>query len=73
MFTNANTLRQFLSIFLGTHWPRQRPAGGFGAIFSWMERARQRRQLADLDTHLLADIGVTAEQVRRECRRPFWA
>ncbi|MDZ5699914.1 DUF1127 domain-containing protein [Chelativorans sp. M5D2P16] len=36
------------------------------------ERWRQRRQLAKLDDHLLADIGLTPKDVRRECRKPFW-
>ena len=35
-------------------------------------RWRQRRDLADLDDHLLRDIGVTREQARRESSRPFW-
>ena len=35
-------------------------------------RWRQRRDLADLDEHLLRDIGVTREQATREASRPFW-
>lgn len=37
-----------------------------------VSRRRQRRALADLDPHLLADIGLTAADVARECRKPFW-
>ncbi|TKT69149.1 DUF1127 domain-containing protein [Aquamicrobium sp. LC103] len=36
------------------------------------DRHLQRRHLADLDDHLLRDIGVTPEQRRAECSRPFW-
>jgi uncharacterized protein YjiS (DUF1127 family) len=38
----------------------------------WYQRRRQRLDLAELDDHLLADIGVTREEVRRECAVPFW-
>ena len=36
------------------------------------ERRRQRLALAELDDRLLADIGVSREQARREADRPFW-
>lgn len=36
------------------------------------QRYRQRRNLAELDDHLLRDIGLTREQVAAECRKPFW-
>ncbi|WP_309083457.1 DUF1127 domain-containing protein [Chelativorans sp.] len=35
-------------------------------------RRRQRLHLSELDDHLLADIGLRPEDVRRECTRPFW-
>jgi uncharacterized protein YjiS (DUF1127 family) len=38
----------------------------------WFARARQRRDLADLDAHLLKDIGVTRRQAAREAAKPFW-
>jgi uncharacterized protein YjiS (DUF1127 family) len=42
----------------------------------WMERSRQRRELGELagrKDHLLADIGLSAKEARREAARPFWA
>ncbi|WP_159589915.1 DUF1127 domain-containing protein [Chelativorans xinjiangense] len=36
------------------------------------ERRRQRLHLSELDDHLLADVGLTREDVRRECASPFW-
>lgn len=36
------------------------------------ERHRQRRALARLDHRLLRDIGLSAEIVQDELRRPFW-
>ena len=35
-------------------------------------RWRQRRDLADLDDHILRDIGITRDEARRESSRPFW-
>lgn len=33
---------------------------------------RQRRQLAALEAHRLADIGLTAKEAAREAARPVW-
>jgi len=38
----------------------------------WFARSRQRRDLAELDAHLLKDIGVTPGQAKREASKPFW-
>jgi len=36
------------------------------------ERAVARRALARMDDRLLADIGVSREQARREAAKPIW-
>lgn len=38
----------------------------------WRHRFRSRRDLADLDEHLLRDIGLDTVQVRSEVDKPFW-
>lgn len=38
----------------------------------WHRRARDRRLLAQLETHMLRDIGITHEDALREARKPFW-
>ncbi|RTZ66295.1 MAG: hypothetical protein DSZ29_03135 [Aquificaceae bacterium] len=38
----------------------------------WLQRSRQRRQLSQLDRHLLKDIGLTEEMVAKEIAKPFW-
>ena len=47
-----------------------------GGVAAWLgaclERARQRRQLADLDDGLLKDIGLSRADVERECGRWPW-
>ena len=42
----------------------------------WIERSRQRRalgELTDRKDHLLADVGLSVEEARREAAKPFWA
>ena len=38
----------------------------------WLERRHQRQQLAQLDPHLLKDIGVDVTQQVQEVSKPFW-
>ena len=38
----------------------------------WMERSRQRRQLAALTDLQLRDIGVSRIDALREAEKPFW-
>lgn len=59
----------------GPHLQRLRvslPRMAWRLLARWCRRHRQRVDLAELDDHLLADIGRTREQVRHECARPFW-
>lgn len=48
--------------------------GFFGTLWLWAFRWRSRQALADIveDRHLLADVGITGEQARREADKPFW-
>ncbi|MFB9150357.1 DUF1127 domain-containing protein [Roseovarius ramblicola] len=36
------------------------------------EVARQRRELAQLDDAILADLGLSRHDAQREAARPFW-
>lgn len=38
----------------------------------WWRNYRTRKQLKDLPTHLLDDIGLTKEQAHQESIRHFW-
>ena len=38
----------------------------------WSERARTRRQLNELDDHLLRDVGLDRRTAQHEARRMFW-
>lgn len=50
---------------LGT-WFRSR------LLARWHDRHVQRLDLAEIDDHLLRDLGLTSEDVRRECAKSFW-
>ena len=48
----------------------------FGAIFNtllaWQARANERRQLGELEPHLLQDLGLSRDAVNQEIAKPFW-
>jgi len=41
-------------------------------LMTWFERARSRRELAELPPHLLKDIGLTESDRFVESNKPFW-
>jgi uncharacterized protein YjiS (DUF1127 family) len=44
----------------------------WSAVASWLERARQRRELLRLDSRVLKDIGVNWADAANEAAKPFW-
>lgn len=44
----------------------------FDVVIACIERQQQRRALARLDDHLLADIGRSRADIAAECDKPFW-
>lgn len=55
---------------------RARPGSGLGKLAAivagWFDNIEARYQLDDLDDHLLRDIGLDPQLVRREVLKPFW-
>ena len=43
-----------------------------GHCSAWIDISRQRRVLAELDDHLLRDIGITRYDAAHEVAKPFW-
>jgi uncharacterized protein YjiS (DUF1127 family) len=41
-------------------------------VLIWLERTRQRRQLSQLSSHMLKDIGLSRADVEAEVTKPFW-
>lgn len=56
--------------------PLRAPRGLFArfltAFSAATARRRDRQRLSHLDAHLLRDIGLDAQDVRREIAKPFW-
>ena len=44
----------------------------FRAVADAMTRRQDRKVLARLDAHLLRDIGLSPDDARTECAKPFW-
>ena len=44
----------------------------FDQVFTWLDRARQRRQLGELDDRLLRDIGLSRAEGDHEISQRFW-
>ncbi|WEX08024.1 DUF1127 domain-containing protein [Chelativorans sp. AA-79] len=38
----------------------------------WRQRVSDRRHLSELDDHILADFGLTRQEVIDEAAKPFW-
>ncbi len=45
---------------------------GLCVLGGWLANSRERRALADLNDHLLRDVGITRDQAEREAAKPFW-
>jgi uncharacterized protein YjiS (DUF1127 family) len=47
-------------------------AGIVALVRQWLQRSRTRHDIAELDEHLLRDIGLTRLDVMVESRKHFW-
>jgi len=41
-------------------------------VATWRRRARERRELANLDHRTLRDLGISPTDVQFEANKPFW-
>ena len=62
---------------ISLHYPSQAPLAGtftaFGqTLATWRERAKQRRELANLDYRTMRDLGISPTDVQFEANKPFW-
>lgn len=48
------------------------PIGAWRLLGQWLHNARTRRQLAELDSRQLADIGISPSERVDEISKPFW-
>jgi uncharacterized protein YjiS (DUF1127 family) len=50
----------------------ERGAGVVALLRQWLRRSRTRDEIAELDEHLLRDIGLTRFDAFVESRKHFW-
>lgn len=48
------------------------PTDAWRLLRQWLHNARTRRQLAELDSRQLADIGISPSERVAEISKPFW-
>ena len=53
-------------------WPTRALKSAWTMALDWQSRAHRRRHLDTLDDHLLRDVGLTRDDIRRELDKPFW-
>jgi uncharacterized protein YjiS (DUF1127 family) len=46
--------------------------GALDVVLAWIERSKQRTQLANVDPSLWHDLGLSQAAVDAECRKHFW-
>ena len=65
------TYRSVPRVALRTPVPARRFAW-LALPLTWLRRARQRRELAELNDTQLNDVGLSRHIVKREVEKPFW-
>ena len=46
--------------------------GAFDMVLAWIDRAKQRTELASLEPDALHDLGLSRADLDAECRKHFW-
>jgi uncharacterized protein YjiS (DUF1127 family) len=46
--------------------------GAFDMILDWIERSKQRAELASLESDALHDLGLSRADLEAECGKHFW-
>ena len=62
---------------ISLHYTSQAPLAGtytaFGQILAtWRRRAKERRELANLDRRTMRDLGISPTDIQFEANKPFW-
>ena len=59
-------------VAIRTTLPAWRLSSLFAPLRTWLARAQQRRELAELNDTQLSDVGLSRHIVKREIEKPFW-
>jgi uncharacterized protein YjiS (DUF1127 family) len=62
---------------ISLHYSSKAPLAGTYTAFNqilvgWRRRARERRELARLDSRTIRDLGLSPSDVQFEVNKPFW-
>ena len=62
---------------ISLHYSSKAPLAGTYTAFNqilagWRRRARERRELATLDSRTIRDLGLSQSDVQFEANKPFW-
>ncbi|HTB38946.1 MAG TPA: DUF1127 domain-containing protein [Reyranella sp.] len=62
---------------ISLHYSSKAPLAGTYTAFNqiladWRRRARERRELATLDSRTIRDLGLSPSDVQFEVNKPFW-
>ena len=62
---------------ISLHYSSKAPLAGTYTAFNqilagWRRRARERRELASLDSRTIRDLGLSPSDVQFEVNKPFW-
>ncbi len=63
--------RSVPGVALSATMPASQPVW-LALLRTWLRRARQRRELAELNDTQLSDVGLSRHIVKREVEKPFW-
>lgn len=62
---------------ISLHYSSKAPLAGTYTAFNqilatWRRRAKERRELANLDHRAIRDIGLSPSEIQFEANKPFW-
>ena len=62
---------------ISLHYSSKAPLAGTYTAFNqvlatWRRRARERRELANLDHRTIRDLGISPSAIQFEANKPFW-
>ncbi|MDP1839390.1 MAG: DUF1127 domain-containing protein [Reyranella sp.] len=62
---------------ISLHYSSKAPLAGTYTAFSqilatWRRRAKERRELANLDHRAIRDLGLSPSEIQFEANKPFW-
>jgi uncharacterized protein YjiS (DUF1127 family) len=63
---------QLEDLYRASNAPTEQRRSAWQTLTLWVDRARIRKELAGLTVRQLDDAGLDPEQIRLECRKPFW-